>query len=208
MPKQPLHIITSEQFDLIYKALQDADYQLLVETAIESGLRWGELTKPGQGPGSVQHPDGEPRSRTSQPEAHPKGGRFHVKDTRKTASTAGSSSASRSSTSSAPISRPRSLARTTPVRMHEADQRKPRLRVVPEPEAGLTEPNTDGRSYKHGTLSAYTAGPCRCDPCRAAMATTGPDAGQREGQPRNRAPGKPTVTSPATGSAAVWTPAC
>jgi integrase len=38
-------IITPEQFDAIYGTLPDADAQLLVETAIESGLRWGELTE-------------------------------------------------------------------------------------------------------------------------------------------------------------------
>ena len=37
--------ITPEQFDVVYAALPDADAQLLVETAIESGLRWGELAE-------------------------------------------------------------------------------------------------------------------------------------------------------------------
>ncbi|HEU4543904.1 MAG TPA: site-specific integrase [Jiangellaceae bacterium] len=45
VPKKPLQIITPEQFDQIYQALPVADYQLLVETEIESGLRWGELTE-------------------------------------------------------------------------------------------------------------------------------------------------------------------
>lgn len=34
-------IVTPEQFDAIYAALPGTDAQLLVETAIESGLRWG-----------------------------------------------------------------------------------------------------------------------------------------------------------------------
>ena len=38
-------------------------------------------------------------------------------------------------------------------------------------DAGFTESNTSGRSYRHGTLSAYTAGTCRCDHCRTAFAT-------------------------------------
>jgi len=38
-------IVTPEQFDVIYGALPGADAQLLVETAIESGLRWGELAE-------------------------------------------------------------------------------------------------------------------------------------------------------------------
>jgi integrase len=45
VPATPRTIITPEQFDAIYGALPDADAQLLVETAIESGLRWGELTE-------------------------------------------------------------------------------------------------------------------------------------------------------------------
>jgi integrase len=45
IPPKILEIVTPEQFDLIYQALPDADAQLLVETAIESGLRWGELTE-------------------------------------------------------------------------------------------------------------------------------------------------------------------
>src|SRR6266487_2715884 len=45
VPATPRSIISPEQFDAIYAALPDADAQLLVETAIESGLRWGELTE-------------------------------------------------------------------------------------------------------------------------------------------------------------------
>jgi len=35
---------------------------------------------------------------------------------------------------------------------------------------GLTEPTAGGRRYRHGTLSAYTAGRCRCAHCRAGFA--------------------------------------
>jgi integrase len=45
VPATPRVIITPEQFDSIYEALPDADLRLLVETAIESGLRWGELAE-------------------------------------------------------------------------------------------------------------------------------------------------------------------
>jgi integrase len=43
--KKPRRIITVEQFDAIYAALPDPLIRLLVETDIESGLRWGELTE-------------------------------------------------------------------------------------------------------------------------------------------------------------------
>ena len=42
VPATPRTIVTPEQFDAIYAALPGADAQLLVETAIETGLRWGE----------------------------------------------------------------------------------------------------------------------------------------------------------------------
>jgi integrase len=44
-PAKPRRIITAAQFDRLYQALPDADTKLLVETDIESGWRWGELTK-------------------------------------------------------------------------------------------------------------------------------------------------------------------
>jgi len=45
VPATPRTIVTPEQFDAIYAPLPGADAQLLVETAIETGLRWGELTE-------------------------------------------------------------------------------------------------------------------------------------------------------------------
>jgi hypothetical protein len=40
VPATPRTIITPEQFDAIYNSLPLADPKLLVETAIESGMRW------------------------------------------------------------------------------------------------------------------------------------------------------------------------
>ena len=45
VPRKPRKILTAHQFDALYAALPDSDAQLLVETAIETGLRWGELTE-------------------------------------------------------------------------------------------------------------------------------------------------------------------
>jgi integrase len=45
VPAATRTIVTPGQFDALYDALPDADTQLLVETAIESGLRWGELAE-------------------------------------------------------------------------------------------------------------------------------------------------------------------
>jgi hypothetical protein len=44
---------------------------------------------------------------------------------------------------------------------------------------GLTEPNAAGRCYPHGTMSAYTAGRCRCDSCRLVTRATVLDAAQQ-----------------------------
>lgn len=53
----------------------------------------------------------------------------------------------------------------------QAPGAKSRLCSVPNPgELGYTDPNDAGRTYRHGTLSAYSAGKCRCEHCRAAYA--------------------------------------
>jgi site-specific recombinase XerC len=43
--KKIRQIITPEQYDVLHEALAEEKWQLLVETDIESGLRWGELTE-------------------------------------------------------------------------------------------------------------------------------------------------------------------
>jgi anti-anti-sigma factor len=62
------------------------------------------------------------------------------------------------------------------------------LRVLPDPATlGLTEPNEKGRQYRHATLSAYTAGRCRCEHCRGAFAAyRAKRRAQADGQPRTR----------------------
>jgi len=84
-------------------------------------------------------------------------------------------------------------------------------RPMPDPDAlGLTEPNDAGRRYRHGTLSGYAAGKCRCEHCRGAYATYRAD---------RRAQGTERAGRPRTGDSddhiprnwfrrSVWTPAC
>src|SRR4051794_11710309 len=43
--RKPRRIITAEQFQTVHDAIGDEVMRLLVETDIESGLRWGELTE-------------------------------------------------------------------------------------------------------------------------------------------------------------------
>jgi len=48
--------------------------------------------------------------------------------------------------------------------------RRRRPEVLPDPlTLGFTEPNDKGRSYRHGTLTAYQAGRCRCEHCKNAV---------------------------------------
>jgi integrase len=213
VPKKPLQIITPEQFDLIYQALPAADYQLLVETEIESGLRWGELTEL-----RVKDLDRTRVLTVSRavvevnPKYHPTKGRFLVKDYPK------DREYRRFKLSEQIVEKLRAHITAKDLgaddllfAMHEADQPKARLRVVPDPDSlGLTEPNGKGRRYKHGTLSGYTAGRCRCDYCRAAYAIY---------RAKRRADGKDNPRTPRTRETdghiprdwfrrTIWTPAC
>jgi integrase len=82
VPRRPRHIISPEQFDDLYEALPTDAMKLLVETDIESGLRWGELAE--LRPRDLDFATGVLTvSRVVVellPRFHPAGGRFLVKD--------------------------------------------------------------------------------------------------------------------------------
>jgi integrase len=213
VPRRPLRIITPEQFDLIYQALPVPDYQLLVETEIESGLRWGELTE-------LRVRDLDPTWQLTvsravvevNPKYHPTGGRFLVKDYPK------DREYRRFKLSEQIVDKLHAYVQANGFdandllfTMRNQDKPRARLRVVPDPdELGLTEPNAKGRQYRHGTLSAYTAGRCRCDHCRAAVANY---------RAKRRAAGKDSPRTPRNRETdghiprdwfrrAIWAPAC
>src|SRR4051794_41300507 len=75
--------------------------------------------------------------------------------------------------------------------------------LIDAEQLGETEPNAEGRTYRHGTLSASTAGRCRCPRSRAAFATY--RARRRENgldQPAAHEPSSTaTGTCPVTGGA-------
>ena len=82
VPPVLLTIVTPEQFDALYQALPAEGAQLMVETAIESGLRWGELAE-------LRPRDLDIRTRILtlsrvqvelSPKFHPDGGKFMVRD--------------------------------------------------------------------------------------------------------------------------------
>ncbi len=174
VPVKPRTIITPGQFDLLYQALQDGIARLLVETAIESGLRWGELSEL-----RVRDLDFRTGILTVSrsvievhPKFHPESGRFLVKEYPK-------DKEYRRLKLSAQIVRKLQAH----VQDHGLSRDDLLFGVTSEGAAagvqvdvpdllglGVTEPNDRGHQYRHGTLSGYAAGKCRCRPCKAAYA--------------------------------------
>jgi integrase len=172
--RKPLKIITPEQFDAIYQALPDDLFRLLIETDIESGLRWGELTEL-----RVHDLDRLTRILTVSravvqvnPKFHPSGNRFLVKEYPK------DKEYRRLKLSAQIVAKLAAHIDDAGLNdddllftMPQCDILPARLRVAPDPASlGLTEPNESGRSYRHGTMSAYNAGKCRCRHCMDAAA--------------------------------------
>lgn len=175
IPRKPRVIITPDQFDTVYQALSDADAQLLIETDIESGLRWGELSEL-----RVRDLDFHSRVLTVSravveltPKFQPEEGqRFRVQPYPK-------NKKYRQFKLSKQIVDKLKIHRDTKklgpnnllFAIRNQGDRKPTLRIAPDSDKlGLTEPNEKGRQYKHGTLSGYTAGKCPCEHCKVAYA--------------------------------------
>ncbi|MDA1368595.1 tyrosine-type recombinase/integrase [Glycomyces algeriensis] len=173
--QKPLKIITPDQFSTFYEALPDEMSKLLVETAIETGGRWGELTE-----FRVKDWDTDQRAFTIsravvqvRPEFHPEGKRFFVKDYPK--------EGGYRIVKVAPHLAARIDAHIAAHALDEDDllfwykplrhgENTPGSACRLSPPSGRTKPNARGRTYAHGTMSAYTAGKCRCAHCREAMA--------------------------------------
>ena len=149
--------------------------RLLVETDIETGLRWGELTelRPADLDTStrvltvsrvVVEIDAEvpPRRRPVPGQALPERQRTPPAQTQP---------AHRRPAHRLTSRRTRSAATTCCSRSRLLDQRRRRSRRArSEPvDLGLTEPNAAGRTYRHGTITAYNMAPCRCEHCRARL---------------------------------------
>ena len=173
VPQKPKRIITAAEFDLLYKALPDADAQLLVETDIESGLRWGQLTE-------LRVRDLEPVSRILTvsravvevpPDEHPSGGRFLVKDYPKDKEYRRFKLSAQISTKIMAHVNARGLGPDDLLFGYRAPDRpaaKRRLAVI---RSEMTDPDETGRRYRHGTLTAYNSTRCRCEHCRGAYAS-------------------------------------
>lgn len=170
VPTTPRTIITAAQFDALYAALPDEQSRLLVETAIETGLRWGELTElrardiDDSGLLTVSRSVVRVAKRN-----HPEGRRFLVKQYPKDREW-------RQVRLGDQIAR--KLAEHVAVHALGADDllfasREPSTPPAGPPDPGtlgLTGPNDAGRRYRHGTTTAYGLGRCRCEHCRHAVA--------------------------------------
>jgi integrase len=174
VPKKDLRIVTPEEFDVFYDNLPDAVAQLLVETAIESGMRWGELAE--LRPKDINLRIGvvtvSRKVVEVNPKFHPDGGRFIVQEYPKDKETR------RFKLSRQIVAKLKASIENT--RLGDGDLLFAYSPAVvdgttaadtPAPaELGLTEPNDAGRQYGHGTLSGYSAGRCRCGYCKRAYA--------------------------------------
>ncbi|MCW2919911.1 MAG: putative Tyrosine recombinase xerD [Actinomycetia bacterium] len=156
-------------------ALPTADAQLLVETDIETGLRWGELTEL-----RVKDLDFETRILTVSRSVmelsrkfHPTGGRFLVKQYPK------DKEYRRLKLSQQIVDK--LMAHVEAERLGDGDlffayrddgqpHARPRVEVDPN-ELGYTDENEHGRRYKHGTMTAYNLPKCRCEYCKGSYAT-------------------------------------
>jgi integrase len=174
VPEKPRRIITAAQFDRLYQALPDADSRLLIETAIESGTRWGELTEI-----RVGDLDFETCILTVSravveltPGEEADGVRFLVKDYPK------DKEYRRFKLSQQIVAKiqahitARDLGDDDLLFTYQPPQQATTRRrsATSTPPPGMTEPNESGRRYRHGSLTAYNAARCRCEHCRAAYA--------------------------------------
>ncbi len=173
VPPATRRIITPDQFAAIHAALPTPELRLLVETDVETGLRWGELVELRVGDLDLQHGLlAVSRTVIEIPaKFHPTGDRFLIKNYPKD-------------------KQPRRLGLSRHIRdlltehVHGktlsdlvfpapplAAKQRENTPSSDENTLGFTEPNAAGHTYCHGTLTAYNMAPCRCQHCRDAYAT-------------------------------------
>ncbi|MBA3251271.1 MAG: tyrosine-type recombinase/integrase [Geodermatophilaceae bacterium] len=189
VPVRAYRILTPAEIARLLLALPNDPARLLVDTFIGTGLRWGEAVE-------LRPADLDQRSgiltisravAEISPDDHPTGGRFLVKPYPKNRQSRRFKldptliSALQTHMATHALA-PEDLLFPYPILKVAADVK---ALSAPTGEAhrtskigpscdttdpGLTEPNFAGRRYPHATLSAYTAGACRCPHCRAAFA--------------------------------------
>ena len=176
VPKKPRRIITAAQFDALYAALPDSTMRLLVETDIESGLRWGELTEL-----RVKDLDQQTGMLTVarvvvclSPAFHPEGKRFLVKHYPKDKEWRQLKLPGHLTAKLTDFIALHGLGADDLLFRYQPPTEAARRTLpdkLPDPDTlGWTEPNAAGRVYRHGTATAYGAGKCRCQYCRDVVA--------------------------------------
>jgi len=176
--RQPRVIVTPDQYDAIHHALPSPAARLLVETAIESGLRWGELTE--LRPSDLQTRSGMLTVSRAVTEtaatfstdgvrfvvkAYPKDKEYRRLKLSPTACTALADHVRSHGLKSTDLLFPLCLMTTA-----DPDEDSAASEPLDVP-SGRTQPNAAGRTYPHATLTAYTLGRCRCPHCKVAFAT-------------------------------------
>jgi integrase len=175
VPVKEYRIPTPEEFELLQSTLPSPVARLLVEVAIGSGLRWGELIE--LRPRDLHWLSGIVTVTRAvaevNPKYHPDGARFLVKPYPK------SRHSRRFKLDAALLAELREHIATHNIGdddlifdfRHFLAPTLHKVRLVDAASLGRTEPSADGRSYQHGSLSAYTAGKCRCQHCRMSFAS-------------------------------------
>lgn len=165
-------ILTPEEYARLSAALPTDTARLFVDTLVESGLRWGEATE--LRVRDVHVPTGIVTVCRSVvevfPEFHPTGGRFAVKPYPKSRRSRRLRLIPELVTALCEHAVEHGLGPDDLLFGLDLFAPPPRQGLADAADLGETEPNAAGRSYRHGTLSAYTAGRCRCVHCRGAFA--------------------------------------
>jgi integrase len=177
--RRPRTIVTPEQFDTIHNAIGLPRWQLFVELDIETGLRWGELTElrvhdfnPATRMLTVARAvaeintrfrgPGEPRFAVNQ---YPKDKEYRRIKLSPEIAAALTDHITREQLDRDHLLFALSTNAVDTDNGHDAEAAEDET-----VDLGVTEPNSDGRSYPHGTLTGYNLGACRCPHCRAAAA--------------------------------------
>ena len=179
--KKTKRIISADQYDRLHSAIGENEHdgermQLLTETDIETGMRWGELTE-------LRVKDLDPDADLItiaravvklDPKFHPEGKRFLVKDYPKDGEWRELKVSRHLTTSLVDFANRRGLGPDDLFFEYippTEPKRRRRPEELPDPIIlGWTEPHPkSGRQYRHGTISAYSGMKCRCQFCRDAM---------------------------------------
>ncbi|GIG67707.1 tyrosine-type recombinase/integrase [Phytomonospora endophytica] len=173
VPTKVLNIVSPSQFDQFHAEIPELKWQLLTEVDLETGCRWGEIA--------------ELRPKDFNFEActvtisrvvveipkkfHPEGKRFLVKHYPKDKEFRSFKVSKRLCKRVQRFIKDENIAPDDLLFEYVPKAKSTPPAAPPQgQDLGLTEPNTKGRQYQHGTISAYGNAPCRCDHCRHAVA--------------------------------------